>query len=85
MYADNRSHVDDRAAALTEHVGQNGVDEVERALEVDCNHGVPLLFGHSHHQAVFSDACVVDKDVDTAEVFNNFSNDFFGLVEICSI
>ena len=29
-----RSHVDDRAAALAHHDGQNGVDKVESALEV---------------------------------------------------
>ena len=49
---------------LTEHNGKNGVDEVECALEVDCDYSIPLSFGHTHHQTIFGDTGIVDKNVD---------------------
>ena len=85
MYADYRCHVDDGAFTLAEHDGKHGVDEVERALEVYGDNGVPLLLGHAHHEAVFGDAGVVDKDVDAAKVVLDLINDFFGLFKIGGI
>ncbi len=64
MYAHYGCHVDDRPFALAHHAWQYSVYEVERALEVDVYNGIPLALGHAHHQAVFCDSCVVDKDVD---------------------
>lgn len=75
-------HVDYRAAALAHHDGEDGVDEVEGAFEVYCDYGVPLSLGHAHHEAVFGDAGVVDKDVDAAEVFDNLCHYVLGLVEV---
>ena len=56
--------------------------EVEGALEVDVDDGIPLLFGHAEHESVLGDACVVDEDVDGSEVFLYFLYDFFCGVEV---
>jgi hypothetical protein len=40
--------------------------EVERPLEVDPQHGVPVLLFHAHEEGVAGDAGVVDQVVDPA-------------------
>ena len=85
MYTDYGSHVDDGSGRLTEHHGQNGVDKVEGALEVDCDYGIPLGLGHTHHQTVLCDTGVVDQDVDTAEVLDNLLDNLLGLSKVSGI
>ena len=48
------------------------MDKVEGRLEVDSNHGVPLLLSHAEHEAVLGDAGVVYQDVDRTEVLLYF-------------
>ena len=62
--------------------GIDGVDEVERRLEVDRQHGIPLGLGHAHHQAVLGDSGVVHKDVDTAEILDDLVDDRVRLFEV---
>ena len=85
MNAYDTGHVDDAAAALAHHDGRDGVDEVEGALEIDGDDGVPLLLGHAHHETVLGDAGVVDKNVDVAEVFVDFLHDGFRFGEVGGI
>ena len=61
------------------------MNEVERRLEVHADDGVPLLFGHAQHESVFGDACVVDEDVDCAEVFFDLLHERFRLDEVCGV
>ena len=61
------------------------MDEVEGALEIDGDDGVPLLLGHAHHETVLGDAGVVDKNVDVAEVFVDFLHDGFRFGEVGGI
>ena len=71
VYAHNRRHVDDGAAALAHHDGRAGVNEIEGRLQVHGNDCIPLLLGHTHHESVLRDAGVVHQDVDRAELFLN--------------
>ena len=82
VYAHNRSHADYGTAALAHHDGGDGVDVVERRLEVDGEHSVPLLFGHAEHETVLGDACVVHQDVDPAEIGMYLVYDGFGAGEV---
>ena len=61
------------------------MDEVEGALEVDVDDEVPLLFGHAHHQPVTGDTSVVDEDVDTAEVCDDFFDELVSIFEVSCI
>ena len=61
------------------------MDEVEGALEVHGDDGVPLSLGHAEHEAVFGDTGIVDQDVDAAEVFDNLGDDGLGLGEVGGI
>ena len=77
--------VDDRAAPLAKHHGRNGVDEVEGALEVDRQHGIPLRLAHTEHQAVLGNARVVDEDIDAAEGLHDLLHGLVRLFEIGGI
>ena len=59
--------------------------EVESTLEVDSDNAVPLQLGHPHHQAVTCDACVVDQNVDMAEILLNLLHGRVGLGEVSRI
>ena len=61
------------------------MDEVEGRLEVDVDHQVPLLLGHTHHQAVARDACVIDQHVDTAEVSEHLLDQLVGVIEVSRV
>ena len=58
---------------------------VEGRFHVHCDHRIPLLFGHAHCKAVLGDACVVDEDVDLAEVGEHLLYDLLSLFEIGGI
>ena len=58
------------------------MDIVECRLEVDGDHGVPLLLGHAEHQAVLGDSGVVDQNVDVAEVVLDFLDYLLGGREV---
>ena len=60
-------------------------DEVEGTLKVDVDHGIPLGLCHTHHQAVFCNACIVDENIYGTEVGENLSHDFFCLIEVGGI
>ena len=44
------------------------MQEIEGALQVHINYGVPLGFAHTHHKAVLGDSGVVHKDINPAEL-----------------
>ena len=81
----DRRHVDDRTAFLAHHDRRDGMDEVERRLQVDSNHGIPLLLGHTHHQSILGDTSIVDENVNTSKLLVHFVDHFFGLCEVGSI
>lgn len=66
--AGDRAYVDDPPAFRARHLPADRLAGVERALEVDGKHAVEVLLGHLQQQLVAGDACVVDEDVDAAEV-----------------
>ena len=80
-----RSHVDDRALALTHHDGRASVDKVESRLQVYANHSVPLLFGHAEHQTVLRNAGIVYQHVDRTEVFMHLLHHLGSLSKVSSI
>ena len=82
MDAYDGADVDDRPAALPEHHGRDGVDEVERALEVDRQDGIPLGLAHAEHEAVFGDSGVIDEDVDAAEGVHDLLDGIVRLLEV---
>ena len=36
------------------------MDEVEGGLQIDIDHEIPLVFGHTHHETVTCDPSVID-------------------------
>ena len=50
--ADNRGHVDDAAAAGSEHDGGRGLGGVEDTGQIDVDHGLPVLGLHGQYQAL---------------------------------
>ena len=61
------------------------MDEVEGTLEVDVDDEIPLIFGHTHHQAVTRDTSVVDEDIDATEVCYYIGDELVCVVEVRSI
>ena len=47
---------------------KRGFRAVEGALQIDSQNSVPLVFAHPYEEGVFSDAGVVDENVQRAEV-----------------
>ena len=60
----DRGDVDDRAAALFLHHGNDVLHGEEGALEVDRENAVPFRFGHLDHAAHLGDADIVVQHVD---------------------
>ena len=85
MNTDHAGHVDDRTLALAHHDWCASVDEIESRFQVNGNHGIPLLFAHAHHEAVFCDTGIVHQDVDRAEVSVYFFHHFSCLSEVSSV
>jgi hypothetical protein len=54
----------------------------EVALEVDGNHGVPLVLGHVHDHPVAEDSGVVDEDVEPAELLDRLPHEPFRAREV---
>ena len=81
----HRSHVDDAAATLAHHDGHTGMDEVKGRLQIDGNHGIPLLLGHAQHQSVLGDAGVVHQNINGAKLFLDGLHHFLGLREVGSV
>jgi hypothetical protein len=47
----------------------------EVALEVDGDHGIPLVLGHVHEHPVAEDSGVVDEDVEPAELVDRLPHE----------
>ena len=58
------------------------MQEVEGALHVHVNDGVPLLLAHAHDQTVFGDTGVVYQDINAAKLFLNLGHYRLGLLKI---
>ena len=61
------------------------MDEVEGALEIHVDHEIPLLLSHTHHQPVTGDPCVVDEDIDSTEVCDDFFYELVCCFEVSGI
>ena len=61
-----RRDVDEAPVPLLPHHRDRGAGHVERAGEVDVEHGLPVGVGELPHDAVAQDAGVVDDDVEPA-------------------
>ena len=59
--------------------------KIEGRLEVDLYHLVPLLLCHAHDERVARDARVINKDIDTAKVFDYIVHDSVRRIERSSI
>ena len=62
----HRRHVHDPPGLLLAHGDRRGPVRVERALEVDVEHGVPFGIGHVEDHPIAEDAGDVHEDVDPA-------------------
>ena len=67
-----------RPARAADEERKASADHVERAGEVDVQHGAEVLAGHAHGQAVAHDAGVVDQHRDGAELRLHFLDRRFG-------
>ena len=47
------------------------MDEVECRLEIHVDYGIPIVVAHAHEKSILGDACVVDHDVNPAELGEN--------------
>ena len=56
-----------RPAPFAEHLRKTGLDRVQRSLDVDPHHAVPVAVGHVRHAHHRVDACVRGEDVDAPE------------------
>src|SRR5690606_8137001 len=65
--ADHGTGVQDDAAALSDHAGNDGLGGIEDALQVPVDHRVELRLGHFLEAGIAGDACVVHQDVDASE------------------
>src|SRR5207249_528579 len=65
---DHRRHVHDAPVALLEHLVDEHLRAVERAVEVDGEHLTPGGVVHLHERLVGVDTGVVDQDVEVAEL-----------------
>ena len=74
-----RSHVDDASAFLTHHDRSTSMNEVESGFQVNVDNHIPLLFGHTHHQTVTSNTCIVNQNINAAEICMN-SLYYFGSI-----
>ena len=61
------------------------LDEIECSLEIDCDDGIEVLFAHLEQESVSRDACVVNENVDAAEVLIDLSDSLADLVKISYI
>ena len=61
------------------------MDEVERRLEVDVEHSVPLLLGHAEHESVLGDTGIVDEHIDRTEVLLYLNNKKNSIKKVDSI
>ena len=78
-------HVDDGATTLTEHYRSTCVDEVECALQVHVQNGIPLSLAHTEHKAILGDTGIVYENVDGAEVCMYLLYYSLCLGKICSV
>ena len=80
--AADRADVDDAAGALLDHGAEDGAGEIEGALEVRLEHGVPIAARHAHREGVAGDAGVVHEDVAAAEVGEDLVAGFLHRIEV---
>ena len=80
--AHHRADVDYGAVSLAPHGGLYGLGHAEDAFEVGVHHAVELLLCHAFDGAVVGDACVVDEDVDLAEVGEDLLDEGLGGVVV---
>ena len=59
--------------------------EVESRFEVDGKNRIPLLLCHPHHESVFCDTGIVDKNVNVSELCKDFRNHIVSLFKISCI
>ena len=64
-----------RPYLLVDHVRDAVSHHVERPVQVDANHGVPLFLAHVEDHAVAEDAGGVDQDVEPTELFDCSADD----------
>ena len=70
--------VEDVALALPAHVRQNGAAHQERPAQIDGHHLIPGRHVVIVDMAPPANACVVDENVDRAEVLQRCGDDSFG-------
>ena len=81
-----RADDDDRSAvARLDHGGHRRPHGAPRAVEVDVDDAVPLLFRHLEHPAPAQYACVGDHDVQPAELLDGVGHDLLLSGEIADV
>ena len=69
-----RRYVDDAAIAAIQHAFPNGPCNVEDAVQIGLDNGIPLVGNHSLHGAVAGDAGAVDQYVNRAKTLLHFGH-----------
>ena len=70
--AHHGADVDDLAAALLDHIGDNGLGDDEGGVQVNVDDLTELGSGHLDHRDALDDAGVVDQHVDVTDFGGNF-------------
>ena len=83
--ADDRADVDDAWIGAFHERALEGFDEVEGALQVGVENGIPVLGFHAHDEPIPRDASVVHQDIDSAEICHDRFTNFLNRVVVCDI
>ena len=88
QFAHHGANVDDLAVALLDHAGDNCLSNDEGSNQVDVNNFAEVFAGHFDHGDTLDDACVVNQNVNAAQIFFDLpdqSNDVFFLSNVAVV
>ena len=70
---------------MLEHNGRHSMDEVEGRLQVHIDYEIPLIFGHTHHQSISGNPCIINQYVDATKVGDYLIYELMCSLEVRSI
>ncbi|MPN38744.1 hypothetical protein SDC9_186269 [bioreactor metagenome] len=55
-----------------DHMWQDALTAIKNTFDIDIKHSVIIIFGNIREKLLLCDACIVDKRLHTAEMFQRF-------------
>ena len=77
--------VDDTGIGAFHERALESFNEVEGSFEIGVENGIPIFGLHAHNKAIAGDSGVVDKNVDSAEVFDDGFANLLNRIIVCDI